>query len=138
MILQDSLVHKTCAANPCVFWQCIGHHWNVSQVGHGFDVLFNPVVHVQIGRSATAPVKRGRPCDAFVLHVLNQGFDGRKAGARSQQNHGCLRVFAQVETAVGAFNAQDVFFLHGAEHHVGELAARHVANVQLYFGCSGV
>jgi hypothetical protein len=69
-----------------------------------------------------------------VLHVLDQRLDGRKAGARGQQDDGLVRVLAQEEAAERAFHAQDFLFLHAAEHMVGELAARHVADVQLDAG----
>ena len=45
---------------------------------------------------------------------------------------------AQVKAAVGPFHAQNVFFLHGAKHHIGELAARHVAQVQFDTGLAGL
>ena len=138
MILQHSLVHKACSAGPCIFWQSIGHHRHVCEVGHGFHLRFHPVAHVQIGGTPAAPIQGGWTCDVLVLHVLDQGFDRCKACARCQQDDGCLRVFTQIETAVRAFNAQNVFFFHGAEHHIGELAAGHVANVQFHFGCCRV
>ena len=44
---------------------------------------------------------------------------------------GLSAVLAQEEAAERAFDAQDVLLLHRAEHMVGELAAGHVAQVQL-------
>jgi nucleoside-diphosphate-sugar epimerase len=138
VVLQHSLVDKACAAGPCVFWQGIGHHGHIGEVGHGFHLRFHPVAHVQIGGTAAAPIQSSGSRDVLVLHVLEQGFDRCKARTRGQQNHGRLRVFTQVETAVGAFDSQNVFFLHGAEHHIGKLAPWHVANVQFHFGRSRV
>ena len=68
-----------------------------------------------------------------MLHVLNQRLDRGKTCSRCQQHHGFVRVFTQKETAVRPFDTQNVFFFHGGEHRVSELAAGHVANMQLHF-----
>jgi hypothetical protein len=49
----------------------------------------------------------------------------------AKQDHRLGGVLAQEEAAEGTFDAQDFLFLHDAEHVVGELAARQVAQVQL-------
>ena len=91
----------------------------------------HPVVQIQVTRPTAAPVERGGARDALELHVLDQRLDGRKPGARCQQHDGLGRILAQEKAAKRALDAQDFLFLQGAEHMVGELAARHVANVQL-------
>ena len=73
-----------------------------------------------------------------MLHVFDEGLDRCKACTRGQQNNGRMRVFTQEEAAVRTFNSQYVFFLHGAEHHIGKFAAWHVPDVQFHFGGSGV
>jgi hypothetical protein len=82
------------------------------------------------GRPSTAP----RGADALELQVLDQRLDRREAGARGQQHHRLVRVLAQEEAAERAFHAQDLLFLHRREHVVGELAARHVPDVQFDAG----
>jgi hypothetical protein len=66
-----------------------------------------------------------------VLQVLDQRFDGGEPGARGQQDDGFMRIFVQEETALRAFEAQDVALLHGGKHLLGKQAAWHVADVQL-------
>ena len=66
-----------------------------------------------------------------MLHVFQQRFDRRKAGARGQQHHGFVAVFAQVKAAERRFYALNFFFFHGAEHMVGEFATRHVPYMQI-------
>ena len=112
----------------------IRDHGHITQVGHLGQAGLHPILHVKVCRTAAAPVKRGGPGDAAVLHVLDQRLDGRKARARGQQHHGLVAVFTQVKTAIRAFGAQDVLFFHGGEHRVGELAAGHVADVQFHRG----
>ncbi|MNZ91940.1 hypothetical protein D3C78_1109460 [compost metagenome] len=87
-------------------------------------------------RAAAAPVQRGRAGQALLQHLLDQGLDGRKARARGQQDDGLVAVLTQVEAAERAFDAQDFLFLHAVEHMVGELAARHVADMQFQAGCA--
>ncbi|MCY1365231.1 hypothetical protein D9M69_520700 [compost metagenome] len=70
--------------------------------------------------------------------MLDDGLDGGEAGARGQQDQRQLAVFAQEEAAVRALDAQDVLFLHGAEHVVGELAPGHVAQVEFEPGLRGL
>ena len=98
--------------------------------GISASFCLHPVVQVQIGGPAAAPVQGGGERDAFELHVLDHRLDRRETGARRQQDHRLVGILAQVEAAVGAFDAQDFLFLHRGEHMVGELAAGHVADVQ--------
>ena len=88
-------------------------------------------MHVQVARAAAAPVQHSRARAAFELQVLDHGLDGCKPGARGQKHDGFGAFFTQIKAAKRAFDAQDFFFLHGAEHVVGELAAGGVANMQL-------
>jgi hypothetical protein len=56
---------------------------------------------------------------------------GAKPVPLASRISGLAESVAQEEAAVRALHAQDVLFLHGTEHMVGELAAGHVADVQL-------
>ena len=56
---------------------------------------------------------------------------GAKPVPLASRTIGLARVLAQEEAAERAFDAQDLLVLHRAEDMVGELAARHVADVQL-------
>ena len=114
-----------------VLGQRVRHHGHVAQLGHQRHLGLNPIFHVQVGGTPTAPVERGRAGDAAVLHMLEQGFERRKAGARGQKYQGLVGVFAQKERSERAFDAQNVFFLHGAEHQIGKASAGHVADMQL-------
>ena len=100
-------------------------------MGHRTQLGLHPIVQVQVTGSTPTPVQGGRSLDAFVLHVLDQGLDGRKARARGQQDHGFVAVFAQEKTPQGALDPQDVFLFQGAKHMIGEHPARHVPDVQL-------
>ncbi len=137
-VLQHGLVHEAGAPAPAVFGQGIGDHRHVAQVRHPGELCLDPGALVQIGRAAATPVQRRGARDALELHVLDDGLDGGETGARCQQDQWQLAVFTQEEAAVGAFDAQDVFFLHRAEHVVGELAPRHVAQVQFEAGLRGL
>jgi len=64
--------------------------------------------------------------------VFDDGLDRGETGARGEQNNGFVRVFAQEETAVRAFDAQDFLFLHATKDVVGELAAGHVTDMQFH------
>ena len=66
-----------------------------------------------------------------MLHVFQDGFDGRKTRARGQEHQRFVRVFTQEEAALRALDALDFFFFHRTKDMVGELAAGHVADVQL-------
>ena len=101
-------------------------------MGHVGQLRLQPVVQVQVGRTASAPVQGGGACDVFGLHVLDDGFDRGKAGTRGQKHDGLGRFFAQVKAAKGAFNALDLFFFHHTKHVVGELATGHVTDVQFH------
>ena len=125
---------KAGAPGPVVFRDGIGDHRHIAQIGQCGLLSADPVVQVQVFRPAPAPVKRGGPVDTLELHVFEQCLDRREAGARSQQHNRFDRVFAQKEAAVRTFNAQDFFFFHRAEHMVGELAARHVTQMQFQPG----
>jgi hypothetical protein len=129
-VLEHREVDKAGAARPVVFRHRIGDHRHVAQVGQLGHVLAQPVVHVEVLGPAAAPIERGRPGDALVRHVFQQRLDRREAGARGEQDDRLVGLLAQEEAAVGALDAKDVLFLHCAEHVVGELAARHVADVQ--------
>jgi hypothetical protein len=59
---------------------------------------------------------------------------GAKPVPEASSTIGLLGVLAQEEAAVRALDALDLLFLHGVEDMVGELAARHVADVQLQAG----
>ena len=56
---------------------------------------------------------------------------GAKPVPEASSTIGLSRVLAQEEAAERPLDAQDLLLLHRAEHVVGELAARHVADVQL-------
>ncbi len=132
VVLQHSLVYEAGAARPVVFGLGVGDDGHKLEVGHCLHLGFDPIGHVQVGRAAPAPVQGGRALATNVLHVFNQRLDGGKASARGQQDHGLFGVFAQIEAAIRPFGTQDVFFFHGGKHRVGELAAGHVANMQLH------
>ena len=66
-----------------------------------------------------------------MFQLLDDGLDGRKAGAGGQQDDGLVGILAQEEGAQRAFDAQDVAFLQGGEDLVGEQAARQVAEQSL-------
>ena len=137
-ILQHGPVNKTGAAGPRIFGQRVRYDRYVAQVGHLGHARHHPVMHVQISRTAAAPIQHGRARDALELHVLDHRLDGCKTGARCQQHHRFGAVFAQVKTAERAFNPHDFFFFHGTENMVGELATGHVANVQFDAGVLGL
>jgi len=55
-----------------------------------------------------------------MFQLLDDGLDGRKAGAGSQEDDWLVRILAQEESTQRAFDAQDVAFLQGGEDLVGE------------------
>ena len=124
-------MHKTAAALPVIFGLGLGKHRHISQIGHAGSCLQSPVMQIEIGLAAAAPVQPGRPGQRQMLHPLDDGLDRGKAGAAGQQHDRLVAVLAQEEAAHRAFHAQNVFFLQRAKDMVGELAAWHMAQMQL-------
>ena len=109
--------------------------------GHPVRVLADPlgrgqrpVVQVQVGAAARAPVQHRLALARLPDQVFDHRLDRREAGARGEQDHRLVAVFAQEETSERAFHAQDVFFLQRGEHVVGELAAGQMPQVQFDAG----
>ncbi|MBX3607875.1 MAG: NAD-dependent epimerase/dehydratase family protein [Piscinibacter sp.] len=132
------LVDQAGAAPPVVPGRGLREHRHVAQVRQPRGGLLGPVVQVQVGPAAAAPVQHSRPRDGLELQVLDDRLDRREARAAGQQHDGLVAVLAQEEAAERPLQAQDLLLLHRREDVVGELAARHVADVQLDEGLVGL
>ena len=93
--------------------------------------LRRQVGQVQFGPIPGAPVERDRPGDVVVDGMLDQSLDRCETGTAGHHDDRLLRSLAQMERAERPLEAQDVLQLHGREDMVGEVAARHVAQVQI-------
>ena len=119
-VLQHGPMDKASASAPAVRGQRVRDHRYVTQLRHFSQFRADPVVQVQVLWAPATPVQGGRACDVLLLHVLDDGLDRGKAGARGQQHHRLVAVLAQVKAAKRTLQAQDFFFLHGAKDAIGE------------------
>ena len=67
----------------------------------------------------------------FGNGMFDDGLDRCKTSARSDQQHRLCGILTQVETAMRPVDTQNVALLHGVEHMIGKLAARHMPDMQL-------
>ena len=85
---------------------------------------------VQILQRAHPPVQHQFAIGVLGKGVLDDALDRREAGAAGDEDDRLVGILAQEEAAERTFEAQDVAFLQGGKHLLGEQAARHVADVQ--------
>ena len=131
-------MHEAGATAPGITGLGVRYHRHIAQLRHLQQSGLDPGIKVDVLWPSTAPVKRGRPCDAFELHVFDDRLERCEAGTRSQQHNRLVAVFAQEEAAIGAFDAQDVLLLHNTENVIGELAAGQVPDVEFESAALGL
>src|SRR5207237_8062665 len=89
------------------------------------------VVHVKVALDAAAPVERDRALDALRLRVFADRLDRREARAARHHHDRLVALLAQIKRAERAFEAQEIAYLHRAEHLLGDQATRRLADVEL-------
>ena len=94
-VMHHGLMHETRATGPRVFESGVRNHWHVFEVGECLGPCSRQRMQVQVMRTARSPVKRDRPTNTLMRHMLDDRLDGCKTGTTGQQNDRLLAVFSQ-------------------------------------------
>ena len=130
-IRQHGIERQPGTSLPSILGLGLGNHGHIAHMRMRAAIVEHPLVHIQVGRMAGAPVEHGGARTVLVGHLFQNRLDRSKSGPGRQKQQRTGTVIAQEEAAIGAFDAQDFLFLHAAEDMVGELASRHVTDVQI-------